>query len=136
MDRELTEERLFPGSKAAHPHWQFDDPTEPNAETIASELSQPKESETSAVDLTHELLSDESTQPTPTLLTTLPATSYRWFHKVHFAARAEWATREICNFAEAEQPQHAHSPSKTSELDHWVISGLLYMRNEFGKYAF
>jgi hypothetical protein len=136
MDRELTEERLFPGSGAAHPHWQFDDPTEPNAEAIASELLRPKESETSAIDVTHELLSDKSTEPAPTLLTTLPAGRYRWFHKIHFAARAEWATREICNFAEIEQTQHAHSPFETSELDRWIISALLYVRNEFEKYAF
>lgn len=141
-DRDLTQsgKLAFPGSGAAHPHWQFDDPTEQIAESIATELMPPVETEKETIDLTEELLSEEPVEPVEArsppgeVPVTLPATRYQWFHKIHFAARAEWANHE-CDLDDEEQPQHAHSPIEIDEIDRWIISPLRYVRHEFNKYA-
>ena len=131
---------LFPGRGAAHPHWQFDDPAESNAASIALELVEtPQTEEDTTVDLTEELLSDEPLRATQEAMTrdgsaaNLQAARYSWFHKVHFAARAHWAD-EICDLQEESQP-HAHAPDSLEQIDKWIISALRYMGHEFDKYA-
>lgn len=123
-------------NKAAYPHWQFDRwltaSAKPDDETLAelrkslegTEPSSPAETPP-VFETAEQALGHQAPEDRPDL---------RWFTKLHFPSIAPWATDPIKTLDSGLQP-HRRIPDSVTELERWVKSSLLYLKNEIETYA-
>lgn len=125
----------YPGSGAAHPHWQFDvdagwiDLPFPAADRVGD----------GAVEIDLEPAVEEidlgddnggvaaALRPARRISATLAG-----FHHLHLPARTMWHDL-LCVMPDVATPQQ-HTPESEDEIDRWVISALRYLRSEFQTY--
>lgn len=123
----------YPGSGAAHPHWQFDvdagwiDPMpEPDGAEQAIDIElEPRLEE---IDLLDEVDALVVAAPPPRRLSATLA----GFHHLHLPARTMWHEL-LCEMPDVATP-HQHTPRHEDEVDRWVVSALRYVRSEFQGY--
>ncbi len=121
-------EGAFPGSEAAHPHWQFD------ADSNWTQIQDPKamvEVEIGEPEEEIDLAGGEA--PELPLAPAAARKQLQWFHRLHLPARAMWheKLRSIPGEPEGQQ----HEPQNSDEIDYWVLSAVRYVRHEFQTYA-
>ena len=119
---------MFPGRGAAQPHWHID------LHELFATQARERNGQLSEIDLepvtpTEEVdLKDAGAAAAPIQPPLLP-----WFHKLHLAARAMWHMEPE---GEHSDPQrHQHEPASGSEIDTWVLSAIVYVRDEISKYT-
>jgi hypothetical protein len=125
----------YPGSGAAHPHWQFDVDVgwiETLSEVAGgvgevTEIDLDPESEIEEIDLGN----DGGIVVAPRMVGRVSAT-LAGFHHLHLPARTMWHDR-LCVMPDVATPQQ-HTPEHEDQIDRWVISALRYLRSEFRAY--
>jgi hypothetical protein len=124
----------YPGTGAAHPHWQFDvdagwihpaPPTSDGAEVEAVDID--LEPVTEEVDLDENGGSGVAPPPLPRVSATLAG-----FHHLHLPVRSMWHDL-LCEMPGVATP-HQHTPESEEQIDRWVISALRYLKSEFQSY--
>ncbi|WP_380789359.1 hypothetical protein [Sphingobium xenophagum] len=118
----------YPGTGAAHPHWQFDvdagwvDPATPVELAVEIDL-EPAIEEVDLGDGTGLMAVAAPRRVSATLA---------GFHHLHLPARTMWHDL-LCVMPDVATPQQ-HTPESHDQIDRWVISALRYLRSEFQAY--
>lgn len=125
----------YPGSGAAHPHWQFDvdvgwiDVAFPDGFSVVDDAIEINlEPDIEEIDLTDGIESTVSAvKPARRISATLAS-----FRHLHLPARTMWHDI-LCSMPGNAAPQQ-HTPDSEDQIDRWVISALRYLRSEFQNY--
>jgi hypothetical protein len=125
----------YPGSGAAHPHWQFD----VDAGWIDFPFPAADRAGDGAVEIDLEPaveeidLGDNNRGVAANLHSARRiSATLAGFHHLHLPARTMWHDL-LCVMPEVATPQQ-HTPASEDQIDRWVISALRYLRSEFQAY--
>ena len=130
-----------PPNKAAYPHWQFDRwltasiASDGTLEAVRKSLESDGDEaadESQIFETAEQAIASGESGTKPESRPDL-----RWFTRLHFPSNAPWATDPIkeddIDLEELNQP-HRCIPKTPKELEDWIRSSLVYLRNEIGTY--
>lgn len=129
-----------PPNKAAYPHWQFDrwltgSTPEAKLEALRKSLESGGDEATAeppAFETAEGAIASSALGPKPETRPNLG-----WFTRLHFPSIAPWATDPIkdedIDLEEPDQP-HRRIPKSPKQLEDWIRSSLVYLKNEVGTY--
>ena len=127
---EETEEYIYQGQFAAHPHWHFDLGYRTELSEGLSEFFAAEENDgVKQVDL--DTISDEELDRLTAPPIKTKDRDLSWLSSIHFPALANWESERW--HEEGHLHPHQNSPASASHLEYWLCSALGYLRYEVEK---